>query len=192
MILDDTNNEVVLSANSKARALYYKEGDNVIGGFGTLPNASEQNATWGFKETMYVIQHILETIGVDPSPSNVDIKRLEYKVWYEPMLNTKLKFESNISETANTSYKSLNQEFQLLSDKMLAQSTSRKLERLSNRFISKNYRLQNVENMPTLGQIKYLDDKPFFADVIRYSYFNNYIDVAVNYSERINKRAYEA
>ena len=37
------------TANAKVRALYYKEGDNVISGFGTIPGANESDATWGFK-----------------------------------------------------------------------------------------------------------------------------------------------
>ena len=91
----------------------------------------------GLSEDRYVIEHILESIGA--SVGSIDIKKLQYKVYYEPLIDTKIRVErSNIHDTENTSYKILNQDVQLISDTMFAQSTSRKLERLSNRFISAN------------------------------------------------------
>jgi len=179
----------------KGLSLMYKQNTNVIEGLGQVPEANKFYSAIGWEADYYVIQNILHYADglVLPGLGNTlmkDPSEFRYKVLYVPYIKGKVYTEqSNIAGLKYNNYKALNQEVNVISDNAFGQSAQTQVERLGNNSIKKVYRYTGAEidNLPKLGSIRKFDGYNYYADIVDYSYGNNYTDVQIEFSKNFNK-----
>jgi len=178
----------------KGLSLMYKQNSNIIEGLGQIPEASSFYAAIGFQNDYYVIQNILhyaDGLGLPGMFGSTmkDPSEFRYKILYVPYINGKVYTEqSNIAGLKYNNYKALNQEVNVISDNAFGQSAQTQVERLGNNNIKKVYRYATVDSrLPKLGSVRKFDGYNYYADIVDYSYGNNFVDIQVEFTKNFNK-----
>ena len=176
-------------ANGKGMAIYYKKGDNRILGIDSLPEQTKQQATWGLNPDEYIINRILQyKIGIDVT--GLDPLEYKYKVIYSPYNDTTIYTEQAYrSNLKIDTYKTLNQENNIITDRSFGKSAQTQIDRLGNDGISKSFFTPGlgIYGLPTIGCIQKYNNYNYYADEITYILNNNYTTATVNFSKNFNK-----
>lgn len=178
------------NATGKGMALYYKKGDNQILGLGQLPEPELWQKIFGWNPDDYIISRILWNNGVGESINKLNERanQFQYKVIYIPYNDAKIYTEQkNIANLKYSTYKSFNQENNIITDTTFGKSTQTQIERLGNNSISKDFINNDILSLPKLGQIQVFNNQKYYADTIVYNFGNNYMSATVSFSKNFNK-----
>ena len=181
-------------ANGKGFAIYYKKGDNKILGLGSLPQQTKEQAATAMNPKEYIINRILEyKIGID---HEIIVKykhpeiEYKYKVIYAPYTDATVYTEqSDRSSLKIDTYKTLNQENNIITDRSFGKSAQTQIERLGNDNLSKSFFITGLTlyTLPQLGNIFKYNDYNYYADEVTYVLNNNYTTATVSFTKNFNK-----
>ena len=185
---DSLNN----NAAGKGTALYYEKGDRKIVGLGQLPNTQ---SLLGFVENEYVIEKILRKKYTNPNLSLNPILDYLYQVEYVPYVNAKINtHNSNNADFTEDYQANYNQETANINTEAFGGGIQKTISRIGNNSINKVVRVNNISEIPYIGEHKIVLPERFgevtqyyYADIVDTTFNNNSIIVGLGYSKDFNK-----
>jgi len=173
--------------NGKGLALYYIRGTNKIVGLGQFANT--QNLL-GLSPGEYIIERILIDLTSYATEDIKSPKEFQYNVEYVPYVDTReTVYQSNVSdfEEGEDYFLSYNQETSNINAEAFGNATQKTVARLGNNDLTKTVLVNNISQIPYVGEHKVVDGVTYFANVINIEYMNNIIRLSLQYSKDFNK-----
>ena len=185
-IFEKTNYDALNNSQTgKGLALYYEKGNRIIKGLGMLP---ELHSLIGLASTDYVIQCILNDL------TSVNIADMEsplnymYQVEYVPYVDAKINTHQSNSTDFDVDYQAnYNQETANINAEAFGKGTQKVIGRIGNNNINKLVQVDNISEIPYLGENKTIGSDYYYANIVNTTFDNNLITVALEYSKDYNK-----
>jgi hypothetical protein len=166
-------------------ALYYEKGKNKIVGLGMLPQI-QSYLGWGADE--YIIERILNAITGVAVESMEDPLNFLYQVEYVPYVDAQIIIhQTNIANFDADVAINYNQETANINAEAFGTGTQKVINRIGNNSINKLVRVNNISEIPYVGEHKEVDGEMYFAEIVNTTYDHNDISVAIQYSKDFNK-----
>ena len=177
------------NADGKGLALYYVRGTNKIVGLGQFANTQ---SLLGLSPGEYIIERILidSTSHIYTTEEIKSPLEFQYNIEYVPYIDTReTVFQSNVSDfnEGEDYFLNYNQETSNINAEAFGSSTQKIVSRLGNNDLTKTVFVQNITEIPYVGEHKVVDGITYFANVINVEYMNRSIKLSLRYSKDFNK-----
>lgn len=187
-VYDSLNN----SASGKGLALYYSKGSNKIESLGQLPKIQ---SLLGLQAGDVIIKEILADLTGIPKIGMTSPLTYLYQVEYVPYVNAKINtHNSNNTDFTEDYQANYNQETANINAEAFGKGTQKIIGRIGNNSINKVVGVDNISEIPYLGENKIITaeqfgevDRYYYADIVDTTFNNNSIMVGLSYSKDFNK-----
>lgn len=168
--------------SSRAYALKYTQGQKNI----TQLNFKQEHPVHEVFSKYSILNIIARKLGINPlSLSNEDIRNLQFKVKYIPIITTRVKqIKSNLEDYTFVSMLDFNQTSNKINSFAYGENMKGKLAKLGNPEISKMFLDNDLTHIPKVGQ---LFDDNYYISLVKTEYYPEFFKCEIALSKNYNK-----